>query len=88
MHHSQDIKMVKQILIEQQWVLNKMQINEEGRMYITVQSFNQRSIPKIYHVIDAGNDVKQMELLRDTIYIYVVLSISFQTFLYRHLKLS
>ena len=35
-------------------------------MYITVQSFNQRSFSKIYPVISTGNDVKQMETLRDT----------------------
>ena len=33
--------------------------------YITVQSFNQHSFLKNYHVIVLGNDVKQMEPLRD-----------------------
>ena len=32
----------------------------------TVQSFNQHSFSKIYHVISIGNDVKRMEPLRDT----------------------
>ncbi len=34
--------------------------------HITVKSFNRRSFSKIYRVIGLGNEVKQMELLRDT----------------------
>ena len=50
---------------------NEKQKNREGEFYIkknhiTVQSFNQSSFPKIYHMIVLGNDVKQMETLRDT----------------------
>ena len=44
--------------------------NNKGRIYIKkndiiVQSFNQRSFSKNRHMIVLGNDVKQMEPLRD-----------------------
>ena len=77
MNLHQDFKTVKQVLIEQRWMFNRIQ-NRKSRMYIqrkinvytkkdqsSVQSFNQHSFSKIYYVIGTGNDVKQMETLRD-----------------------
>ena len=61
MNLHQDFKMVKQVLIEQWWIFNKIQKQGKERIYtkkdyITVQSFNQHSFLK-NQVIGTGNDV-------------------------------
>ena len=55
--------MVEKVLIEQQWMFNKIQQKgKEKFIYIKkdrmiVQSFNRRSFSKCYHVISTVNDV-------------------------------
>ena len=56
-------------MIEHQWMCNKIQ-KEKRKVYLkknqlTIQSFNQHSFSKNSHMILLGNDVKQMEPLRD-----------------------
>ena len=63
---------MKQVLIEQRRILNKIQKNKQEKEniykedHVIFQSFNQRSFSKKYHVIVKGNDVEQMELQRGT----------------------
>ena len=62
----QDFKMMKQVLIEQRSMFDKIQKQSEENIYkdhVTIQSFNQSSFSKFYHVIDTGNDFKQKETI-------------------------
>ena len=69
MNLHQDFKTVKQVLIEQQWMFNKILKKRKENIY-KERSYNYSIIHsfffKIYHVIDTGNEVNQMEPLRDT----------------------
>ena len=62
MNLHRDFKMVKEVLIEQWWMFDKIQNQGKKNIYtkkdhITVQSFNQCSFLKNYHMIGTGNDV-------------------------------
>ena len=66
----QVFKLMKQALIEQQWMFDKIQKQKEAIVY-KERSYNRSIIQSAFFfeiclAIGTGNDVKQMEPLRDT----------------------